>query len=163
MVPLSDQDPRFWNRERIAEGDALLARAAELGPPTARLLQAELQRAWCGRRSLAEPPPWPEILRTYDRLLAHRDDPFMRINRAVAMAEVCGPEAALLELERLDGEKLAGFAPYHAVRADFLARVGRRRDARQAYAALLSLDPPPAEERWIRRKLRMLENDTVRP
>jgi RNA polymerase sigma-70 factor (ECF subfamily) len=163
MVPLSEQDPRLWNRERIAEGAALLARAAELGPPTARLLQAELQRAWCGRRSLAEPPPWPEILRVYDRLIAHRDDPFVRINRAVAMAEVSGPEAALLELERLDGEKLAGFAPYHAVRADFLARVGRRSDARQAYATVLSLDPPPAEERWIRRKLGMLENETVRP
>lgn len=163
MVSLSEQDPRLWNRERIAEGTALLARAAELGPPTARLLQAELQRAWCGRRSLAEPPPWPEILRIYDQLVAHRDDPFVRINRAVAVAEVRGPEAALLELERLDGEKLAGFAPYHAVRADFLARVGRRSEARQAYAAVLSLDPPPAEERWIRRKLGMLENETVRP
>lgn len=163
MVPLSDQDPVLWDRERIAEGEALLARAAQLGPPTARLLQAELQKAWCGRRSLAEPPPWPEILRIYDRLVAHRDDPFVRINRAVAVAEVCGPEAALLELEQLDGEKLAGFAPYHAVRADFLARVGRRSDARQAYATVLSLELPPAEERWIRRKLEMLENETVRP
>lgn len=163
MVPLSDQDPRLWNRERIAEGEALLAHAADLGPPGARLLQAELQRAWCSRRSLEEPPPWPEILSIYDRLIAHRDDPFVRINRAVAVAEVCGPEAALLELERLDGEKLAGFAPYHAVRADFLARVGRRSAARQAYATVLSLGPPPAEERWIRRKLDLLKNETVRP
>lgn len=136
-----------------------------MGPPTARLRQAELQRAWCGRRSLAEPPPWSEILRIYDRLVEHRDDPFVRINRAVAVAEVCGPAAALLELERLDGGKLAGFAPYHAVRADFLARIGRRDDARRAYATVLSLDPPPAEERWIRRKLEMLENEseTVKP
>jgi RNA polymerase sigma-70 factor (ECF subfamily) len=206
MVPLSEQDPRLWNRERIAEADALLARAAQLasattqvgfataevgsattqvgsaaaqvgsaaaqlasapdqlgsaaahpGPPTARLLQAELQRAWCARASLAEPPPWPAILHIYDDLLRLRDDPFVRINRAVAVAEVHGPEAALQEIERLDSSKLAPFAPYHAVRADFLARLGRNGEARQAYETVLSLDPPPAEERWIRGKLTMLE------
>jgi RNA polymerase sigma-70 factor (ECF subfamily) len=157
MVPLSEQDPRLWSRERIAEADALLTRASELGPPTARLLQAQLQRAWCGRRSLADPPPWPGILRIYDRLMEIRDDAFVRVNRAVAVAEVHGPEAALRELERLDGAKLAGFGPYHAVRADLLARVGRLQEARLAYEAVLSLEPPPAEERWIRRKLTMLD------
>jgi RNA polymerase sigma-70 factor, ECF subfamily len=161
MVPLSDQDPRLWNRERIAEANALLAGARGLGPPSARLLQAELQQAWCARRNLTEPPPWPEILRIYDRLVTVRDDPFVRINRAVAVAEIQGPPAALQEIERLDAAKLAGFGPYHAVRADFLARVGRRADARQAYQTVLSLDPPPAEERWIRRRLTMLENGTV--
>ena len=163
MVPLSDQDPRLWNRERIAEADALLARAAGLGPPTARLLQAELQRAWCVRPSLAEPPPWSVILAVYDRLIQHRDDPFVRINRAVAVAEVNGPGAALRELDRLDGEKLSAFAPYHAVRADCLARLGRRAEAQAAYEGVLSLDPPPAEERWIRRKLAMLGKMTVVP
>jgi RNA polymerase sigma-70 factor (ECF subfamily) len=163
MVPLSDQDPRLWSRERIAEADALLARSAELGPPTARLFQAELQRAWCVRHTLSEPPPWRRILGIYDQLVQHRDDPFVRINRAVAVAEVTGPETALRELDLLDGQKLAGFTPYHAVRADFLARLGRRAEARAAYEAVLSLDPPPAEERWIRRKLAMLENMTVTP
>jgi RNA polymerase sigma-70 factor (ECF subfamily) len=157
MVPMSEQDPRLWNRERIAEADALLARAAELGPLTARLLQAQLQRAWCDRRSLADPPPWPGILRIYDRLMEIRDDPFVRINRAVAVAEVHGPAVALAELERLDDSKLAGFGPYHAVHADFLARLGRLQEARLAYETVLSLEPPPAEERWIRRKLTRLD------
>lgn len=160
MVPLSDQDPRLWNRERVAEADALLARAGQLGPPTARLLQARLQREWCARGSLAESPPWPEILQIYDRLMEIRDDPFVRINRAVAVAEVHGPAAALQELQRLDGAKLAGFGPYHAVRADCLARADRLEEARLAYEIVLSLEPPPAEERWIRRKLTLL--DTVR-
>ncbi|HEY7887751.1 MAG TPA: sigma-70 family RNA polymerase sigma factor [Steroidobacteraceae bacterium] len=159
MVPLSEQDPRLWDRTRIGEADALLARAAELGPPTARLLQAKLQRVWCARGSCAKSPPWPEILSIYDRLVQLRDDPFVRINRAVALAEIRGPEAALEELASLDGAKLAGFAPYHAVRADFLARVGRHGDARQAYETVLALDPPPAEERWIRRKLTLLKNE----
>jgi RNA polymerase sigma-70 factor (ECF subfamily) len=161
MMPLSGQDPRLWNRERIGQADALLARAAQLGAPTARILQAELQRTWCARRSLADPAPWPEILRLYDRLAELRDDAFVRINRAVAVAEVCGPEPALRELERLDAVTLASFAPYHAVRADLLARLGRREEARQAYETVLSLEPPPAEERWIRRKLTMLETRTV--
>jgi len=86
----------------------------------------------------------------------------VRINRAVAVAEVHGPAVALQELDPLDSSKLAAFAPYHAVRADLLARLGRRGEARQAYETVLSLDPPPAEERWIRRKLAMLENATVR-
>jgi RNA polymerase sigma-70 factor (ECF subfamily) len=158
MVPLSDQDPRLWNRERIAEADALLARAAELGPPTARLLQARLQQTWCARACLAEPAPWAEILRIYDQLLQIRDDAFVRVNRAVAVAEAHGPEAALRDLEQVDCEKLAGFAPYHAVRADLLARTGSGDEARRAYETVLSLDPAPAEERWIRRKLTMLDN-----
>ena len=162
MVPLSEQDPRLWDRGRIGEADALLARAAELGPPTARLLQAQLQRVWCARGSLDEPPPWPEVLRLYDHLIEVRDDPFVRINRAVAVAQVLGPAVALQELERLDGEKLDDFAPYHAVRADLLARAGRLENARQAYRLVLSLGPAPAEERWLRRKLAALENDTVR-
>jgi RNA polymerase sigma-70 factor (ECF subfamily) len=162
MVPLSEQDPRLWNREQIAEADVLLGRAEQLGAPTARLLQAELQRTWCARGSLTEPPPWPAILHIYDELLRLRDDPFVRINRAVALAEVHGPEAALQDIERLDGSKLAPFAPYHAVRADFLSRLGRRSDARRAYETVLSLAPPPAEERWIRRKLTLLDNGTVR-
>ena len=95
------------------------------------------------------------------RLIEIRDDPFVRINRAVAVAEVHGAGAALPELERLDGAKLAGFAPYHAVRADFLARAGRLEEARLAYETVLSLAPPPAEERWIRRKLTLLDQ-TVR-
>jgi RNA polymerase sigma-70 factor (ECF subfamily) len=162
MVPLSEQDPRLWDRGRIGEADALLARAAELGPPTARLLQAQLQRVWCARGSLHEPPPWPEVLRLYDHLIEVRDDPFVRINRAVAVAQVLGPAVALQELERLDGAKLDDFAPYHAVRADLLARAGRLENARQAYRLVLSLGPAPAEERWLRRKLAALENDTVR-
>jgi RNA polymerase sigma-70 factor (ECF subfamily) len=158
MVPLSEQDPRLWNRDWIVEADGLLARATQLGPPTARLLQAQLQRVWCARQSLAEPAPWAEILRIYDRLTALRDDPFVRINRAVAVAEVCGGQAALREIERLDCDTLAGFAPYHAVRADLLARVGRHSDARGAYETVLSLGVPPAEERWIRRRLTMLDS-----
>jgi RNA polymerase sigma-70 factor, ECF subfamily len=157
MVPLSEQDPKLWRRELIEEADALLERAAKLAPSSARTLQAGLQAAWCARRSLDDAAPWPLVLRLYDRLLAVRDDPVVRLNRAVALAEVAGPGAALAELSAMDGSKLARFAPYHAVRAELLARNGRVADARTAYEAILALEPPPAERRWLTRQLARLD------
>jgi len=157
MVPLSEQDPKLWRRDLIGEADTLLAQAAKRGPSSARMLQAELQAAWCKRRSLDDPAPWPQVLRLYNRLLAVRDDVIVRLNRVVALAEVTSTTVALIELQALDGTKLARFAPYHAVRAELLARVGRKQDARAAYETMLSLEPPPAEQRWLRRQLARLE------
>jgi RNA polymerase sigma-70 factor, ECF subfamily len=153
MIPLSQQDPKLWRWHLIDEADKLLARAIELDPQSARTLQAALQSAWCARRSLDDPAPWPQVLRLYDRLLSVRDDPIVRLNRMVALAEVVDPAAALAELQALDSGKLTRFVPYQAVRADLLARVGRLGDAREAYEAVLALDPPPAERHWVTRQL----------
>ena len=101
---------------------------------------------------MAEPPPWRAILRLYDALLALRDDPVIRVNRVVALAEVSGVDIALQELEALDAGALARFPPYHAVRADLLRRKGRYEDARAAYDAVLALDPGPAERIWLQRQ-----------
>ncbi|WP_211107256.1 tetratricopeptide repeat protein [Azospirillum thermophilum] len=76
----------------------------------------------------------------------------MRLNRAVPLAEVAGPAAALAELEALDAGRLGGVLPYHAVRADLLRRLGRRAEALAAYDAALALDPTPAERRWLERR-----------
>jgi len=70
----------------------------------------------------------------------------------VALAEVAGPAAALAEVEALDGDGPAGFGPYHAVRADLLARLGRPTEARAAYDRALALDPAPAERLWLVRR-----------
>lgn len=148
MVPLSEQDPARWNVALIRRGLDFLDRAARLGE-TPRLIQAMLHGSWCRRTSLAEPPPWSAVLCLYDRLLTLRDDPFVRINRAVALAEVAGVDAALAELDRLDGVALAGYPPFLATRAELLRRLGRTDAARAAYAALLALDPGPAERRWL--------------
>jgi RNA polymerase sigma-70 factor (ECF subfamily) len=153
MIPLDEQDPARFRRDLIEEADALLARATELAPLRPRTLQAALQRVWCARRSLAEAPPWSEALRIYDRLLAVRDDAIVRLNRAVALAEVEGAEAALRELDSLASQAMAEFLPYHAVRADLLRRTGRLAEARAAYAAAMTLDPPAAERRWLEHKV----------
>lgn len=152
MVPLSEQDPTLWNRPLIRDGDALLRRAARLNRPGPRQLRAALHAAWSLRRSLAEPPPWSAILALYDLLLDGREDPFVRINRAVALAESAGPAVALAEIDALDAARLADFQPFHAVRADLLARLGRRTEALAAYDRAIALAPGPAERLWLLRR-----------
>ena len=147
MVPLAEQDPRLWSRPLIHDADVLLRRAARLNRPGPRQLRAALHGVWCVRRSLAEPPPWSAVLALYD--LADRDDPFVRINRAVALAELAGPAAALAEIEALDAARLADFQPFHAVRADLLARLGRQGEALAAYDRAIDLAAGPAERLWL--------------
>lgn len=150
MVPLSEQDPARWTWPLIRDADALLRRAAKLNRPGPRQLRAALHGVWCVRRSLAEPPPWSAVLALYD--LADRDDPFVRINRAVALAELAGPAVALAEIEALDAARLADFQPFHAVRADLLARLGRREEALATYDRAIEMAPGPAERLWLLRR-----------
>ena len=103
---------------------------------------------------MAEAAPWQEVLRVYDEMLELRDDAVVRLNRAVALAEVAGPDIALLEVQRLASSELAAFLPYHAVRADLLRRTGRIDEASAAYAEAIALDPPSAERRFLEGKRR---------
>jgi RNA polymerase sigma-70 factor, ECF subfamily len=151
MIPLSEQDPARWRRPLIDQADAHM-RHALAEPRRARVVQAAIHRAWCARPGLAEPPPWPTILSLYDALLQLRDDPVVRLNRLVALAEVAGPAAALGELETLGAGRLTAFLPYHALRADLLRRCGRSEEARAAYDAALALGPSPAEALWLQRQ-----------
>jgi RNA polymerase sigma-70 factor (ECF subfamily) len=150
MVPLAEQDPARWDRTLIEAGDAYWRRCGDAN--TSRTLQAAIHAAWCARPSLAAPPPWSTVLQLYDALLAHRDDPIVRLNRAVALAEMAGPTAALAELDRIVTDRMASFQPYQAVRADLLRRVGRISEARDAYDAAIALDPAPAERSWLERR-----------
>ena len=152
MTPLSEQDPSLWRRPLIDAAESYLHRAAALHPSGPRCLQAAIHSAWCARRSFADPPPWPIVLKLYDALLSVRDDAIVRLNRAVAVAEVVSPGAALDEVESLDRSSLTSFVPYHAVRADLFARIGDVDRARAAYNAVLALSPPPAERLWLERK-----------
>jgi RNA polymerase sigma-70 factor (ECF subfamily) len=151
MVPLADQDPARWNRPLIEEADEHLSRACR-SSVTPRVLQAMLHGTWCRRTSLDEPPPWPSILALYDRLLALREDAIVRLNRAVAAAEVEGAAAALREVEGLGTRAFAAYLPFHAVRADLLRRLGRFEEAASAYDAALAIGPSPAERIWLERR-----------
>lgn len=152
MVPIAEQHPSTWVESLIVDARGYRDRAITLQPSSPRVLQASIHAAWCARRSLADPPPWPEILALYDELLTVRDDVIVRLNRAVALAEVRGVEAALAQIAALADESLADFLPYHAVRADLLSRAGRRDEARIAYDAALALVTTSAERLWLERQ-----------
>lgn len=152
MIPLADQDPARWSQTLIADARRYMARAIELGGRSARVFAALIHAEWCARPSLAAPAPWPAILTLYDALQTVRDDMITRLNRAVALAEVAGPATALEEVDALAAPALADFLPYHAVRADLLARLGLREEAISAYDRALALDPAPAEARWLTRR-----------
>jgi RNA polymerase sigma-70 factor (ECF subfamily) len=152
MTPLSEQDPALWRRPMIREAEALLRAAARRRQPGPRQLQAAIHAAWWSRAGLDEPAPWPAVLALYDALLAWRDDAVVRLNRAVAVAQVSGPALALAEIDGLDSAALRDFGPFHAVRADLLARLGHGAEATAAYDRALELDPAPAERLWLERK-----------
>lgn len=151
MIPLSEQDVREWNPTLIEKGEGFLAASAGLlrrAPPGPRALQAAIHAAHCSRRN-GGTTPWPGILRLYDALLGLRDDPVTRTNRAVALAEVEGPAAALAAL---DAAPAPGWLPFHAARADLLARLGRPAEAAAEYDAALALRPAPAEALFLTRR-----------
>jgi RNA polymerase sigma-70 factor (ECF subfamily) len=152
MVPLAAQDPTAWIESLIIDARRYLDHAVSLQAHDPRVLHARIHAAWCARRSLAEPAPWSEILALYDELLKVRDDSIVRLNRAVALAEVQGVDAGLAEIEALAAQPLDDFLPYHAVRADLLCRAGRRDEARIAYDAALSLVATSAERLWLERQ-----------
>lgn len=157
MIPLADQDPRCWDRALIEAGDLYLHRARNVGITGTRALQAALHGVWCARRNLADPPPWATILTLYDALLRQRDDLVIRLNRAVALAEIAGPDTALAELDALACPRLDAFQPWHAVRADLLRRVGRDAESRAAYDRAIALAEGEAEARWLRARQSQLE------
>jgi RNA polymerase sigma-70 factor (ECF subfamily) len=149
MIPLAEQDPARWSRQLIVAADGWLARAGSAETP--RVLQARLQALWCRRADRTDPAPWAAAVALYDRLLALRDNPIVRLNRAVALAETAGPATALDSLAGIDPSRMAGFQPWHAVRASLLARLGRTAEARSAYDAALALTDAPAERAFIAR------------
>lgn len=152
MVPLAEQDPERWSRSLIEDARRYCGRALGLSGPGPRILQMMIHALWCGRKTRADPAPWKAVLAAYDILVELRDDPIIRINRAVALAEVKGAEEALAELDALDAESLSDFLPYHAARADLLARIGRVAEAIAAYDRALALSPGEAERRFLERR-----------
>jgi RNA polymerase sigma-70 factor, ECF subfamily len=139
LVLLGDQDRCRWDREAIAEGCALLADAPRSAPPGPYELHAAIQ-ALHTAPARAEDVDWKRVLRSYDNLLALDPSPVVRLNRAVAVAEVHGPAIALTSIEDL---QLHDYAPAAAVRGDLLVRLDRAAEAEIEFTrgARLTTDP----------------------
>ena len=95
---------------------------------------------------------WPQILLLYDALLAHQPSAVIRLHRAVALAQVQGPQAALDEVDLL-ADPLDGYHLFHATRAHLLRELGRGREARQADERALGQTGNPAERALLEQRL----------
>jgi RNA polymerase sigma-70 factor, ECF subfamily len=148
LVLLADQDRALWDRERIAEGQAIVRRCLRRNQPGPYQVQAAINAVHSDAASAAD-TDWRQILALYDQLLALQPIPVVALNRAVAVAEVSGPDAALAEVDDLD---LDDFHLFHAVRADLLRRLGRDGEATDAYAAAIALAENAAERDFLQRR-----------
>lgn len=156
LVPLQDQDRAGWDRGEIAEGHALvrecLARAVDTGVGPGRYQLLAAVNAVHTDAAEARDTDWSQIAALYEQLTLVDPSPVVRLNRAVALAEVDGPGVALAEVDRLADTPMAGYHAWHATRADLLRRLGRSTDARAAYDAAIGAATNPAEQAWLRRR-----------
>jgi RNA polymerase sigma-70 factor (ECF subfamily) len=148
MVPLSQQDAALWDVTRIDRARLLMDAAARAGQSGPYQVMAAIQLTHA-RRAFDGAVDWGAVLRLYDVLLCLRPSPMVALNRALALAQVEGAGAGLAALDALPAERLALARPWHAARADLLARVGRADAAIAALDAALALDPPRAERLWL--------------
>jgi len=153
MVRLAEQDREAWDGERIAEADGLIVAALETGPPGRFLLQAAIAALHAQAPSL-EDTDWSQILTLYDELLRIWPSPVVALNRAVAVAMVDGPEAALAAVEELERDgRLAGYRYLPSTKADLLHRLGRDGEAAAAYQEALELTDNAAEREFLEGRL----------
>jgi RNA polymerase sigma-70 factor (ECF subfamily) len=156
LVRLADQDRALWDRNLMAEGQAIVRQCLRRGQPGAYQIQAAINAVHSDARSVGA-TDWRQILQLYDQLMAVAPGPVVQLNRAVAVAEVSGPEDGLALVEDL-APVLDGYYVLHAIRADLLRRIGRDADAALAYDAALARTENRAERDLLERGLR-----SVRP
>jgi RNA polymerase sigma-70 factor, ECF subfamily len=152
IVLLADQDRTRWDPALVAEGQALVRACLRRDRPGPYQIQAAIQAVHSDAPSVAA-TDWWQIVALYDQLLALAPSPVAALNRAVAVAEVDGPEVALALVDAID---LPAYGQYHAVRADLCARAGRPDEARAEFEAALACTDNGPERALLARKLAAL-------
>lgn len=147
LILLADQDRARWDRTLIAEAQSVLQKAAMLRRPGRWQLHAAIAACHSDTKGGGD-TDWLQVLTLYDMLLAYDPSPVVRLNRAVALAEVDGPQAALDEVDALE-RALTGFHLWHAVRARMLRQLGRRDEAMAEDLRALELTANEAERRLL--------------
>jgi RNA polymerase sigma-70 factor (ECF subfamily) len=145
VVRLDDQDRTQWDTRQIAEGRALLRRAAARGRSGPYLVQAAIADL-----HLDQPRDWRQIAALYQTLARQTGSPIVEMNRAIAVAEIDGPDAGLAILERLE---LDHYRYFHSTRAELLRRAGRDGEAHNAYQRALDLAQTEPEQRFLADRL----------
>jgi RNA polymerase sigma-70 factor (ECF subfamily) len=151
MVRLADQDRSRWDRSLIAEGHQLVRACLRRNQPGPFQLQAAIA-AVHDDAATADATDWSQIVTLYDQLRAQRPNAVVALNRAIAIGELRGPDDGLTALAALgtdELEQLDGYQPYHAARADLLARAGRAVDAAAAYDRAIELTTNATERTFL--------------
>ena len=152
LVLLADQDRGLWDRGLIAEGQAIVRRCLRINQPGPYQIQAAINAVHSDAPTAAA-TDWGQILRLYDQLMSVAPSPIVALNRAVAVAEVEGPEDGLALVDKLD---LGGYHLSHAIRANLLRRLGRNAEAAQAYDAAIALTENTTERDFLRQSRQAL-------
>jgi RNA polymerase sigma-70 factor, ECF subfamily len=157
LILLENQDRSLWNRERIAEGVALLEKALKSRRFGAYTLQAAIAAIHAEAESSAA-TDWRQIVALYDRLLRIHPSPVVQLNRAVAIAMRDGPEAGLTHIDAvLEHGELANYYLAHSARADMYRRLGRTAEARSSYEKALALTQQEPERQFLQERIRQLK------
>ncbi|HVY51230.1 MAG TPA: DUF6596 domain-containing protein [Devosia sp.] len=148
-VPLEEQNVSLWDDSQISRAERLLHEANASGPSGRYQLEAAIQSAHVARRTTGA-PTWPAVVELYDHLLELTGSPVVRLNRAVAVAEVEGAAAALAAIAPLENDRrMRDYQPYWAARAHLLARLGRRGEAREAFTVAVGLTSDEAVRSYL--------------
>jgi RNA polymerase sigma-70 factor (ECF subfamily) len=151
-VPLASQNPALWNREMIDEAESLLVRASAFDVIGRYQLEAAVQSAHVERCGTGR-ANWKSVLQLYDALFALTGSPVVAVNRALCIAELLGPEAALKVMPDSSADaRLAQYQPWWAARAELLARTGAIREARHAYEIAIGLESDPSVRRFLEQR-----------
>ena len=145
LVLLPDQDRARWDRDLIADGQAIVRRCLRRNTPGPYQIQAAINAVHCDAPTAAD-TDWRQIVALYDQLLAITPSPIVALNRAIALAEIEGPAAGLVIVDTLD---LDSYHLFHATRADLLARLHRYDEAALAYDHALALASNSAEHAFL--------------
>jgi RNA polymerase sigma-70 factor, ECF subfamily len=148
LVPLHEQDRGGWDRALIEEGHALVRECLQTNRPGHYQLLAAINAVHTDAPTAAD-TDWAQIATLYSQLYAVTPSPVVALNRAVAVAELDGPEVALAEVDRLE---LTSYHAWHATRADLLRRLGRSAEARAAYDAAIAATANAAERAYLTRR-----------
>jgi RNA polymerase sigma-70 factor (ECF subfamily) len=156
LVVLEEQDRSRWDQRQIAEALPLVKEALRFGAgPLA--LQAAISAEHC-QAARPEDTDWDQIVRLYDLLEQVSPSPIVSLNRAVAIAMLDGPEAALVLIDALaDTGDLDDYHLLHAARADLLRRIGSSAEAAKSYTRALALVTNESERRYLERRLREVQ------
>ncbi|MGX7679001.1 RNA polymerase sigma factor [Jatrophihabitans sp. DSM 45814] len=149
LVLLAEQDRERWDRDLVAEGQAIVQQCLARDQPGPYQIQAAIN-AVHSDAPVAADTDWPQIVQLYDQLLLASPEPVIALNRAVAVAEVDGPQAALALVDGLrDWPNLTSYHRFHAIRADLLRRLGRMAEAEAAYETAIEGAENAAERDFL--------------